>query len=110
MPPGQLPSVGMAEHYLASTPIRGTNQCSSASLVVVLAMRSLGLEAEPVALPLDVPDGRGGTTRYGNERPHMDGDLVVGHVGLITDGRSLDITAAQFPEIAAHGGVRDPPT
>lgn len=106
MPSEQLPTVGLAEAYLGSTPIRESNQCAIAALVVQLAMRTLGLDPEPVALELDVPNGRRGTTRYGNPNPRLVNGQVIGHVGLIADGVFLDITGAQFPEIAAHGGVR----
>lgn len=106
MPPERLPSAGMAEWYLFSSPLRDANQCVAASVTVMMAMRSLGLQAEPVGLLLDVPTGRGETTRYGNEVPHIDGDFAIGHVGLIADDHFMDITAFQFPEVLAHGGVR----
>lgn len=106
MAPESLPTVGLGEYYLASTPMRHANQCTVASIVVMTALSSFGLEAEPVALMLDVDDGNGGTMRYGEERPRIEGGEVVGHVGLIADGRFLDVTAAQFPEIVKHGGIR----
>ena len=106
MPPEMLPTVGLAEAYLGSTPVRQSNQCALASLVVEMALRVLGLQAESVALLLDVPDGRGGLTRYGNERPRMEHGQAIGHVGLIADGYFMDITASQFPEVLTHGGVR----
>lgn len=101
----QLPTVGLAEFYLASTPLRDSNQCALASLVIQMVIRNLGLQAEPVALLLDVdtPQGR---ARYGTDRPRMEGGKVVGHVGLIADGFFIDPTAAQFPEIVRHGGAR----
>lgn len=104
--PEALPTIGLAEWYLASTPVRISNQCGIASLVLQLALQRLGLPASPVAVLLDVPQPGGGTTRYGNENPHMTADgLTVGHVGLVGDDYFVDATAAQFPEIRV-GGVR----
>ncbi|MFI8526276.1 hypothetical protein ACIGB8_17590 [Promicromonospora sukumoe] len=70
------------------------------------ALYHLGLEVEPVSLQLDVPDGRGGTTRYGGLEPYLDvrGDSH-GHVGLIADDHFIDVTASQYPEVA-RGGIR----
>ena len=106
MQPEQLPSVGLAEYYLTSTPLRTSNQCVLASLVLMGAMREFGLPADVVALTLEMADAHGGVQRYGTDSPHLDGDLAVGHVGLIADDRFIDATAVQFPEVVAHGGVR----
>lgn len=104
--PEALPTLGLAECYLASTPVRISNQCGIASLVLQLVLNRLGLPASAVAVLLDVPQPGGGTTRYGNEDPHMTKDgLIVGHVGLVGDDYFVDATAAQFPEIR-RGGAR----
>jgi hypothetical protein len=104
--PEALPSVGLAEWYMASTPVRNSNQCVLACATLMGVLVNLGLKAEPVALQLDVPDGRGGTTRYGNLDPHFDAaGNTVGHVGLIADEHFIDVTASQYPEIA-RGGMR----
>lgn len=102
--PDALPSVGLSEWYMASTPVRNSNQCVVASATVLAVLHNLGLEAEPVSLQLDVPDGRGGTTRYGNLKPHFDAaGNTVGHVGLLADDHFVDVTASQYPEIARGG-------
>lgn len=106
LPPHLLPSVGLGEWYLASSPMRTGNQCVVASLTVMQAMRAFGLDAEPVALILDIENAYGVTQRYGSESPHLDGDRVVGHVGLVADDLFMDVTASQFPEVMAHGGQR----
>lgn len=106
MSPEALPTRGLAECYLASTPVRISNQCGIASLVLQLVLNRLGLPASAVAVLLDVPQPGGGTTRYGNENPHMTKDgLIIGHVALVGDGYFVDATAAQFPEIR-RGGTR----
>lgn len=107
MPVEALPTLGMATWHLASTPNRMANQCLPACATLMLAIRSLGIEANMIGLMLDIPWGRGGQgVRYGNEHPHMEGDLLVGHVGLIAGTRFLDPTASQFPEIRNNGGFR----
>lgn len=104
--PEALPSVGLSEWYMASTPVRNSNQCVLACATVMGVLVNLGLKAEPVALQLDVPDGRGGKTRYGNLEPYFDAaGNTVGHVGLVADEHFIDVTASQYPEIA-RGGMR----
>lgn len=104
--PEALPSVGLSEWYMASTPVRNSNQCVAACATVMTALRHLGLEVEPVSLQLEVPNRRGGTTRYGHLQPHHDTDgNVIGHVGLLADDHFIDVTASQYPEVA-RGGIR----
>lgn len=99
--PRSLVSVGFAEWYLSTGPIRIPNQCAIAAYVIERAIQYLGLDAAPVGLILRVPG-----KEYGHIAPHMDGWQVVGHIGLIADGHFVDMTAFQFPEVYAHGGVR----
>ncbi len=107
IPVEALPTLGMAAWHLASTPNRIANQCLPACTILMLAIRSLGIEANMLGLMLDIPWARNGQgVRYGNERPHMEGDLLVGHIGLIAGTRFLDPTASQFPEIRNNGGFR----
>lgn len=107
MPPDSLLTFGMASMYLASSPVRDANQCLLASLVLRDAIRHYGVDAELVALSLEIPWARPQqVVRYGRPDPHLSNGQVRGHVGLIADGWLLDPTASQFPEIRDNGGVR----
>lgn len=108
MPASALPTIGLAFWYLQVTPNREANQCLLASTVLMMAMRNFGVQADLVALLLDVPWGDSGRgVRYGSEDPRLDGDVLVGgHVGLIAGDTFIDPTASQFPEIRNNGGQR----
>ncbi|NKR53092.1 hypothetical protein GS481_02840 [Rhodococcus hoagii] len=106
MPAELLPTVGLGEFFLAQSPIRTLNQCHVASEVMMLALHSFNLPAEAIALELSVQTGQGALAHYGSPHPYVKGGTVHGHVGLIADDHFLDVTASQFPEIDAHGGVR----
>lgn len=107
MPPDALPFYGLAAHYLASSPIRDANQCLLASTVLMIAMRHYGIEANLVALELDIEwadSGRG--VHYGHPDPQIIGTDVHGHIGLLTEEWFIDATASQFREVRNNGGVR----
>lgn len=102
-----LPFIGLAAHYLASSPIRDANQCLLASTVLMLAMKDYGIEANLVALELDIDwanHGRG--VHYGRPDPQIIGNEVHGHIGLLTEEWFINATASQFREVRTNGGVR----
>lgn len=106
MPPEWLPTVGLSETYLVMSPLRNINQCHVASEVVMRALHLFGLPAEAVALEIEVENSRGSIVHHGRAQPQFANGQVLGHVGLIADDHFLDITASQYPEIKAHGGIR----
>ncbi|MEX3757919.1 hypothetical protein ABFW00_19090 [Mycobacteroides abscessus] len=107
MQPELLPTMGLAELYLAMSPIRTANQCTLACGTMIKVLQGWGLDAEAVAAYIDAPDGRGGVVRYGREdEPRLEDGLVSGHVVLVADDVFVDATASQFPAIVSHGGVR----
>lgn len=107
MPAEMLPFYGLAAQYLASSPIRDANQCLLASTVLMLAMRNFGIEANLVALELDIDWANGGEgVHHGRPDPQIVGTDVRGHIGLLTEEWFLDATAAQFREVRDNGGVR----
>lgn len=102
MPVEALPTLGLATWHLASTSNRITNQCLPASTTLMLAIRSLGIEANMIGLMLDIPWGRNGQgVRYCNEHPHMEGDLLIGHIGLIAGTQFLDRHSIPRPHCLA---------
>jgi hypothetical protein len=102
-----LPTYGLAAHYLASSPYRDANQCLLACTILMLAMRTFGLEANLVAVEVEIPWAAGGRgIRYGSPTPGFDGPALRGHVALLAGDMFIDPTAAQFSEIRQNGGVR----
>lgn len=97
--PAQYLSLGLAVWYLHSSPMRHRNQCLIASIVVVECARRFGAQADLLGATIEIPwakDGLG--VRYGG-LPAIRGSLVQGHVVATVDGRLIDTTASQFPEI-----------
>lgn len=108
MPAEQMPTLGLAEVYLGSSPIRETNQATLACWVIRTCLMGFGIHSEAVSATIEVANDRGGITRYGDCEPAFSQDegLTIGHVVLIADGKLVDPTAGQFPEIARAGGIR----
>jgi hypothetical protein len=102
MPADRLPYLGMATWYLAQTPLRDANQCLVASMVLVSALRSLGVQADLVALEVAIPSLG---VSYGSPEPRIVNGMVDGHVGLLAGDTFLDATASQFKEIREDRGV-----
>lgn len=107
MSPELLPTKGLAEVYMAMSPMRTANQCTLACATMIKVLQGWGLDGQALAAHIDAPDGRGGIVRYGREdEPRVEDGLVSGHVVLVADDVFVDATASQFPAIASHGGVR----
>ena len=99
-----LPTTGLAVWYLGLTAHHRSDRCLTASLVLELAMRVLGLDARTVACTLDVPWAVDGNVRYGSRNPRFDRGRLVGHTVVLVGGLLLDPTASQFPELGAEVG------
>ncbi|SKO34137.1 Uncharacterised protein [Mycobacteroides abscessus subsp. abscessus] len=106
MPAPLLPTLGLADVFLGMSPVRTANQCPLACWVLSGSLMQLGIHPETVAASIDVPNARGGTTRYGSQEPRFTGKDTIGHMALIADGKLIDATGCQFPEIAEFFGVR----
>lgn len=106
MPTALLPTLGLAEVYLGSTPVRQANQCSLACLVLMTSLIGFGIHPEIVAASVEVRNADGGITRYGDQPPEFTAEGTLGHTVLIADGKFVDPTGGQFPEIAKIAGVR----
>lgn len=107
MPVSLLPTLGLAEVYLGSTPVRAANQCSLACLVIMTSLIGFGIHPEIVAASVEVRNADGGITRYGDQAPEFTAtEGTLGHTVLIADGKFVDPTGGQFPEIAKLAGVR----
>ncbi|WP_276824712.1 hypothetical protein [Mycolicibacterium mageritense] len=106
MPSMLLPTWGLAEVYLASTPVRSANQSTMACWAIMTSLMSFGFHTEAVSAAVEVANNRGGVTRYGDwESAEFTDGGSGGHAVLIADGKLIDPTAGQFPEIARHVGV-----
>jgi hypothetical protein len=102
MPADRLPYLGMAAWYLAQAPHRNANQCLVASMVLVAALQSFGVQADLVAIEVAIPSAG---VSYGSPEPRVVDDMVAGHVGLLAGDTFLDATASQFKEIREDRGV-----
>lgn len=107
MPAELLPTLGLAESYLGCSPIRQANQATLACWVIMTSLMEFGIHPEVVGARVEVASDRGGVISYGDCNPSFNlSEGTVGHVVLIADGKFLDPTGGQFPEIARAGGVR----
>lgn len=86
-----------------------SNMCLDAAHTLRQVYLWLGMRANviPVQLMVEPVAGSQGGTRYGNEHPHYNGDRFAGHciLHLPDDGRFIDATVGQFPEIARGTGA-----
>lgn len=102
-----LPTLGLAEVYLGSTPVREANQCTLACLVLMTSLIGFGIHPEIVAASVEVRNADGGITRYGDQVPEFTAEEgTLGHTVLVADGKFVDPTGGQFPEVAKLAGVR----
>lgn len=103
MPAELLPTVGLGEYYLASSPIRDLGQCHFATRILSgIITRHFGLPAAVVPVQLQI-----GNKLYGSPTPKIiPGSHMDGHLAIIANDQFLDPTAAQYAEIRSDGGVR----
>ena len=85
---------------------RPSNLCVQSAHALRHAYAGLGVPTSIQCVELAVTDAGGGGTRYGSPQPHYVGDRFVGHciLQLPQQGRLVDATVEQFPELALGMG------